>query len=293
MSIAMSTSRRPLQPRSSGVIEASAHNVHCLSDGCRFAVLLLLGFCSLGRPQGPPLTAAEAVTNRYEFRQRHDPNGIGKFYMGRELAQVMGHEAATWLERAERNAQENTDLLVQQLKLPPGAVVADIGAGTGYYTRRLARQVLPGGKIFAVDIQPEMLALLTNTTAALRLTNVVPILGTATSPNLPDRSVDLVLMVDVYHEFDFPWEMIQAICQSLKPGGWVVFVEYRAEDPGVPIKFVHKMTQAQVIREMAVQPLTWVQTVNILPWQHIIIFRKRAEPGTPPRSPVTTGALGR
>jgi ubiquinone/menaquinone biosynthesis C-methylase UbiE len=230
-----------------------------------------IGCCSLGEP----VSAAAAAPGRYEFREPHDPNGIGKFYLGREIAHVMGHEAADWLERSERNAEEHTEQLVEHLKLAPGAVVADIGAGTGYYSRRLAKRVLPGGRVLAVDVQPEMLVLLTNKAAALGLTNVVPILGSVTNPNLPALSVDLVLLVDVYHEFDFPWEMMQAICQSLKPDGRVVFVEYRSEDPDVPIKLVHKMTEAQVRKEMSVQPLDWVQTINVLPWQHIIIFKKR------------------
>jgi SAM-dependent methyltransferase len=236
--------------------------------------LFAFACCSI-LPLAPLLSAAESSTNRYEFHQQHDPNGIGKFYMGREIAYVMGHEAADWLERSERDAEEHTEQLVAQLKLPPGAVVADIGAGTGYYTRRLAKRVLPGGKILAVDVQPEMLVLLTNKTTALGLTNIVPILGSVTNPNLPALSVDLVLMVDVYHEFDFPWEMMHAICQSLKPNGRVVFVEYRSEDPNVPIKLVHKMTEAQVKKEMAVHPLTWVETIGVLPRQHIIVFKKK------------------
>ncbi len=222
-----------------------------------------------------PAFAGDVSTNRYEFRAQHDPNGIGKFYMGREIALVMGHEAADWLERSERDAEEHTELLVEQLKLKPGSVVADIGAGTGYYTRRLAGKLGPTGKVMAVDIQPEMLVLLTNKLAIAGITNVVPILGSTTNPNLPSLSVDLVLMVDVYHEFDFPWEMMQTICEALKPDGRVAFVEFRAEDAKVPIKAVHKMTEAQVKKEMAVQPLEWVETINVLPWQHIIIFKKR------------------
>ena len=218
---------------------------------------------------------AADLTNRYEFRQPHDPNGIGKFYMGREIAHVMGHQAADWLERPERDAEEHTEKLVDQLKLKPGDVVADIGCGTGYFSRRLAKKIVPGGRVLGVDIQPEMLQILTNQMAQAGVTNVVPILGTISDPKLPTNSVDLALMVDVYHEFDHPFEMMQAIIRGLKPGGRVVFVEFRAEDPKVPIKAVHKMSEAQVKREMAPFPLEWVETLGALPRQHIIVFRRR------------------
>ena len=219
---------------------------------------------------------ANVATNRYEFRQPHDPAGIGKFYMGREIAQVMGHEAAGWLERPERDTEEHTEVLVEQLNLKPGEIVADIGAGTGYFSRRLARKVGVTGKVLAVDVQPEMLTLLTNTMGAIGISNIVPILGSVTDPKLPAASVDTVLMVDMYHEFDFPFEIMEAICRSVKPGGRLVFVEYRGEDPAVPIKPLHKMTEVQVKREMSVLPLDWVQTIEVLPRQHIIIFRKRS-----------------
>lgn len=215
---------------------------------------------------------------RYTHRKEHDPNGIGKFYMGREIAHVMGHQAADWLERSTRDEEEKTELMVESLKLKPGEVVADIGAGTGYFTRRLAQKVGPNGKVFAVDIQPEMLTLLTNKMRELGLTNVKAVLGTVSDPKLPPASVDTVLMVDVYHEFDYPCEMMHAMCKSLKPGGRVIFVEFRAEDPNVPIKEVHKMSEAQVRKEMSVQPLKWTETIGVLPRQHIIVFRSNAHP---------------
>jgi SAM-dependent methyltransferase len=218
--------------------------------------------------------SADPSTNRYEFRQVHDPNGIGKFYMGREIALVMGHESADWLERPEREGQEKPDQLVAELKVNPGDVVADIGAGTGYLSRRLARKVGAGGKVLAVDIQPEMLYALSNRMAALGITNVSTVLGVSTDARLPSSGVDLVVMVDVYHEFDFPWEMMESICRALKPGGRLAFVEYRAEDPQVPIKAVHKMTEAQVRKEVSAHRLEWVQTIETLPWQHLIVFRK-------------------
>jgi SAM-dependent methyltransferase len=214
-------------------------------------------------------------TNRYAFRQVHNPDGIGKFYMGREIARVMGHESAAWLERPERVAEEQPDQLVSLLNVRRGATVADIGAGTGYFSRRLAQAVGPTGRVLAEDVQPEMLTLLTNQAARLGLTNITPVLGTPSDPRLPAASVDLALMVDVYHEFDLPYEMAQAIGQALRPGGLLVLVEYRGEDPRVPIKPLHKMTEAQVKREMSVLPLVWVQTIERLPRQHIIACRKR------------------
>ncbi len=214
--------------------------------------------------------------SRYERRAEHDPNGIGKFYMGREIAHVMGHQGADWLERPEREQEERPDLLVPALKLKAGEAVADIGAGTGYYTRRLAKAVGTNGIVYAVEIQREMLDILTNRLADDGIFNVRPVLGTVTDPRLPRATLDLILMVDVYHEFEHPFEMVEAICQALKPGGRMVFVEFRAEDPNVPIKRVHKMTEAQVRKEMSVHPLEWVETIGTLPWQHVVVFRKKS-----------------
>jgi len=213
--------------------------------------------------------------SRYETRTTHDPNGIGKFYMGREIAHVMGHQAADWLERPEREKEERTDLVVPALKLKSGDAVADIGAGTGYYTRLLAKPIGTNGVVYAVEIQQEMLDILTNKLAAEKIFNVKPVLGTVTDPKLPRAAVDLILMVDVYHEFDFPFEMVESMCRSLKPGGRIAFVEFRGEDPNVPIKLVHKMTEAQVRKEMSVHPLDWVETIGSLPQQHIIVFRRK------------------
>jgi SAM-dependent methyltransferase len=240
----------------------------------RSALVLLCGIGIVAHVARSAESSTPTPVPRYETRAKHDPNGIGKFYMGREIAHVMGHQAADWLERPEREREERTDLLIPALKLKPGDRVADIGCGSGYHTRRLARVVGTNGVVFAVDIQREMLALLTNRLAAEGIFNVRPVLGTTTDPKLPRASVDLILMVDVYHEFDHPFEMVQAMCAALKPGGRIVFVEFRAEDPTVPIKVVHKMSETQVREEMSVQPLEWVETIGILPQQHIIVFRK-------------------
>jgi len=231
-------------------------------------LLAALCVCTTPLRADPPATAPLYSTTK------PSPDGIGKVYMGREIAAVMGHEGADWLERPERQQEENTDLMVRLLGLTKGQVAADIGAGTGYITRRLSPLVGNPGKVLAVDIQPEMLDLLTNAMAAAKITNVQPILGTIDDPRLPKNSVDLALMVDVYHEFSHPYEMIGKICVALKKGGRIAFVEFRGEDPKVPIKKLHKMTETQLREEMSVHPLEWEKTIADLPWQHIVLFRK-------------------
>ena len=207
-------------------------------------------------------------------RTRPSPDGTGIVYLGRETAAVMGHEGADWLERPERVAEERPDLLLAALDLKPGMQVADIGAGTGYYSWRMAERIGPAGRVFAVDVQPEMLALLDVEMKKRKVANVRGVLGTSSDPGLAPGSIDLVLMVDVYHEFDRPREMLDALVRSLKPGGRIVFVEYRAEDPAVPIKPHHKMSEAQVRREATAAGLTWQRTVGTLPWQHVVIFTR-------------------
>jgi ubiquinone/menaquinone biosynthesis C-methylase UbiE len=265
-------STRPLENHSSRPLFASVQKFFQL--GFALGLSLSVTFSANCQPAG----TVHSPTNRYAYRTDHDPDGIGKFYQGREIAHVMGHQAADWLERPERNEEEHSEELIKHLKISPGATVADIGAGTGYFSRRLAKQVGPSGKVLAVDIQPEMLTLLTNKAAQMGIMNISPVLGTPSDPSLPLRSVDLVLMVDVYHEFDLPWEMMQGICRSLKPNGRVVLVEFRGEDDAVPIKPLHKMTEAQVKKEMSALPLQWVETLEALPRQHIIIFKKQAPP---------------
>ena len=212
---------------------------------------------------------------RYETRKEHDPYGIGKFYMGREIAQVMGHLGADWLDRPKREEEEASTKLHEILKLKAGDVAADIGAGSGYHTFRLADKVGAKGKVYAVDIQPEMLDIIKKRMKEKKIENVVPIQGTETDPKLPESSVDMILLVDVYHEFSYPWEMTTAMVKALKPGGRMVFVEFRMEDEKVPILLVHKMTQKQVLKEMEPHPLKWVKTDDGLPWQHVIFFEKK------------------
>ena len=219
-----------------------------------------------------PASAADTPP-AYEQRPA-SADGIGKRYMGREIAQVMGWQGAAWLEREEREREERTDLLLPELALKPGMVVADVGAGTGYIARRMAAMVGPTGVVYAVDVQPEMIRMLQALAAKAALAQVKPVLGAVDDVRLPASSVDLAIMVDVYHELEFPREVLASIVRALKPGGRVVFVEYRAEDPRVPIKALHKMSEAQVRREAAVLALNWERTAGGLPWQHVVIFRK-------------------
>ena len=220
---------------------------------------------------------------RYTTRRIHDPNGIGKFYMGREIAHVMGYgpggSGARWLERPEREKEERLTLLIKSLKLKPGMVIADIGAGSGVISMLMAPEILPDGKVLAVDIQDAMLNRLKLRCKQRGIKNVVPTKGTIKSPKLKPASVDLIIMVDVYHEFSFPYEMTLEMSKALKPGGRIAWVEYRMEDRTVPIKLVHKMSEKQVKKE-ASQPefgLKFVKTIGVLPWQHIVIFERKAE----------------
>jgi SAM-dependent methyltransferase len=221
---------------------------------------------------GAAVLAAEPA---YQSCPRTD--GIGKCYMGREIAQVMGHEGAAWLDRPEREAEDAPGILLRSLGLKPTDTVADVGAGTGYFALRLAALV-PQGRVLAEDVQPEMLQILEHKRREARLRNVQPMLGKPDDPRLPPASVDLVLLVDVYHEFAFPREMMQGIVRALKPGGRVALVEYRAEDPDVPIRATHKMSRAQARAEMQAVGLSWAGTLDVLPRQHLMFFTPGATP---------------
>ena len=211
-------------------------------------------------------------SGHYEFG-RASRDGIGKFYMGREISHVMGHLGAGWLERSDRVHEERTDLLIENLPLTPDSVIADIGAGTGYFTFRMSRRV-PLGKVYAVDIQQQMLDIMDAKIGEGVGGNVETVLGSETSPNLPAGAVDLILLVDAYHEFSYPREMGEAMVAALKPGGRVILIEYRGEDPSVAIKPLHKMTKQQAVAEMAAIGLEWERTESFLPLQHFHVFRK-------------------
>jgi ubiquinone/menaquinone biosynthesis C-methylase UbiE len=238
----------------------------------------LVGFLvagALGESPAPERrSAAPSDTTDTLYTQRPPSrNGIGKVYLGREISKVMGHRGANWLERPARESEERPDLLVDSLPVDASDTVADIGAGTGYLSFRVAPRV-PRGNVLAVDIQPEMLSMIRTRIAEREVDNVVPVRGTVTDPQLPADSVDLAYMVDAYHEFSHPYEMMTALYEALTPGGRVVLVEYRREDPSIPIKTLHKMTEAQTRKEMRVAGYEWVETKEMLPRQHFMVFRK-------------------
>lgn len=238
---------------------------------------LCLGFLVLALALGFA-TIRQAVASDNPYKQtRASADGIGKSYMGREIARVMGWQAADWLERPERTREERPDLLLAELKLKPGMVAADIGAGSGYHSRRMAEIVGAGvapGMVYAVDVQPEMVQMLAKLARAPRYATIKPILSAPDNVKLPRDSIDLAIMVDVYHELEYPLEVMRSLVDALKPGGRMVFVEYRAEDPDVPIRDLHKMSERQIRREAEVHQLVWERTSNVLPWQHIVVFRK-------------------
>lgn len=213
-----------------------------------------------------------SAQERYEHKAG-DVNGINKWYMGRQIAYVMSHQGIDWLERPERELEENSSQLLKNMNVKQGMVVADIGAGSGYYTVRLSKLV-GKGKVYGVDIEPEMIRYLDQRAAKEKLTNIQTILGTEKTVNLPSNSVDLMLLVDVYHEFSFPYEMGRSMLEALKPGGLLYLVEFRAEDPSVPIKAVHKMSEKQAVKELKAAGFEFVRNISNLPWQHCMIFSK-------------------
>ncbi len=231
--------------------------------------LCMLAWSGLAAPPAPP--------EPLYTQKPGTPDGMGKWFLGREIAHYMTHHGAPWLERPEREEEERPRLLLDALGLKPGQAVADVGAGSGYLTWRMAERVGRTGRVYATDIQPEMIAILRTNMAARGHTNVVPVLSTPEDPHLPTNALDLIILVDVYHECEFPYEMARGMTAALKRGGRLVLVEYRGEDQWVPIKRLHKMTEAQVRREMALHDLEWVSTGRELPRQHILIFRRKLE----------------
>ncbi len=195
-------------------------------------------------------------------------------YMGRRIAQTMHYTGAEWLLRDEREREERTSLMLANLGIRPGMVVCDLGCGNGYLTLPLARMVGPQGRVYAVDIQPQMLEMLRARLEKEDIDNVTPILGSVHDPRLPAQAIDLVLMVDVYHEFSHPEHMLAAIHRALAPDGLVVLVEFRAEDPNVPIKPLHKMSKQQINKELTANRFRLHKEFDGLPWQHMMFFRK-------------------
>ncbi|MFO1063747.1 MAG: methyltransferase domain-containing protein [Pirellulales bacterium] len=193
-------------------------------------------------------------------------------YLGRHIAQTMSFHGAPWLIRDNREDEERVSMVFPQLQLKPGMTVCDMGCGNGFYTLEMAKMVAPGGKVIAVDIQQEMLHLLKLRADEMQIKNVEPVLGTVTDPRIADGVVDLLLMVDVYHEFSHPPQMLAAIRKSLKPNGLVALLEYREEDPMVPIKPEHKMSKRQIMKEYRTNGFKLVREYDELPWQHLMFF---------------------
>ncbi len=225
--------------------------------------ILLIGFVACH---------AQQDDKRYSFKAG-SYDGIGKWYLGREIAHVMGYQGMSWLERDSREKEENTSRLIQNMNIQPGDVIADIGAGSGYHVFKMA-PLTDKGKVYAVDIQEEMLAAIKSKNEDMGLENIELIQGSEKSVNLPPNSIDRVLMVDVYHEFNYPYEMMQSILVALKPNGKIYLIEYKAEDKSVPIKPLHKMTEGQAVKEMQAAGLTLLENIDNLPWQHCMVFVK-------------------
>ena len=229
-----------------------------------FTILLLSNEC-LGQNTN--------TDKKYTFK-RGDDNGIGKWYMGREIAYVMGFEGIGWLERSDREKEENVSNLIQNMMIKSNDTIADIGAGSGYHVFRMA-PLAEKGQVYAVDIQSEMLMSIEKTKESSKIRNVETILGSEKSIYLPKNSVDKILMVDVYHEFNFPVEMIASMKNALKPNGQLFLIEYRGEDPKVPIKKIHKMTEKQAVKEMESAGFKLKENIDNLPWQHCMVFVKK------------------
>ena len=205
---------------------------------------------------------------------RASQDGIGKIYMDREISRVMGHQAAGWLERPDREDEERTDLLIENLPIRPGDRVADIGAGTGYFSMPMAEVVGTTGTVYAVDIQPEMLAIIDERAERAGISHIETVLATDRDPRLARESIDMALFVDAYHEFEWPREVMSAVYANLVPGGKVVLIEYRAEDRRIRIKPLHKMSEQQARVEMEAVGFEFVQNSSFLPQQHFLVFEK-------------------
>ena len=234
----------------------------------KFLLLIILLF-SVSTLSGQTQTKTDAI---YTYKTP-DRDGTGKVYMGREISQVMNFMGMSWLERSTRPQEENTELAIKNLPIDKKSIVADIGAGSGYYAFRIAKKV-PEGKVYAVEIQDPAIKYLEDRSKELGFDNVVTIKGTEKSPMLPENSIDLAIMVDVYHELEYPHEVLQNIKKSLKPDGKLLLIEYRGEDPKVAIKRLHKMTVEQVTKELSANGFTLIQNGQFMKIQHFLVFEK-------------------
>jgi len=239
-----------------------------------YATVIAMCFC-FGKclSQTQKATAEVKPSANYTYA-KPSPGGTGKFYFGREIAQVMGAAGAPWLERSERQQEENTTLAIDKMNLSGSEVVADIGAGSGYYTFRMAAKV-PRGKVYAVDIQDEMIKLLNERKQKEKATNVIVVKGSDTSPNLPTHSIDLAIMVDVYHELTYPHEVLESLRQALRDNGKLLLIEYRGEDPELAIMPLHKTTVAQLSKELGANGFLLLYQGEFMPIQHFLLYSKK------------------
>jgi ubiquinone/menaquinone biosynthesis C-methylase UbiE len=239
-----------------------------------FIVVTTLGMALFGTCQAPKKNPQRQLKNDSVYIiGKRSSDGIGKYYLGREISFVMGAEGAEWLERNNRQREENTKLAVDKMNLSAKSVVADIGAGTGYYTFAIAQKI-PAGKVYAVEIQDEMIKYLNKRKLATGISNVDIIKGSRQSPNLAPNSIDLAIMVDVYHELEYPHETLQAIKRSLRKDGAILLLEYRAEDSSIAIKPHHKMTMMQANKEMFANGFKLTYDGEFLPMQHFLLYKK-------------------
>jgi len=235
-----------------------------------FSILIILISCFLTSNES--IAQADSIDTKYIYK-RGDFNGIGKWYMGREIAYIMGFQGINWLERSEREKEEDVSTLIKNMKIKTNDTIADIGAGSGYHVFKMA-PLAENGLVYAVDIQPEMVETIELKKRSKRMSNIETVLGSEKSINLPRNSLDKILLVDVYHEFSYPIEFVKSIKNALKPNGQLFLIEYRGEDLTVPIKKIHKMTEKQSIAEMKAAGLSLKENIDNLPWQHCMIFEK-------------------
>jgi ubiquinone/menaquinone biosynthesis C-methylase UbiE len=241
----------------------------------RYFALILSGIIGHSYAAVAQLPAAEAP-NTSEVASPEKPTEYepGRRYMGRDIAPPMHYSGAGWLTRKERVREEHPRKMLKSLELKPGQVVCDFGCGNGYHTLELAKLVGPNGQVYAMDIQPEMLDMLAERAALRGFENIKPVLATAEDPGMPPGAFDLVLMVDVYHELSHPPEVLKLVRDSLKSEGRLVLVEFREEDPAVPILPLHKMSQRQVLKELTLNGFKLVSQYDALPWQHVLTFAR-------------------
>ena len=236
-----------------------------------FFILIIFISCFLKANES--IAQADNNVTKYIYKSG-DYSGIGKWYMGREIAYVMGFQGINWLERSEREIEEDVSTLIKNMEIKTDDTIADIGAGSGYHVFRMA-PLAENGLVYAVDIQPEMLEAIELKKRSKRVSNVETVLGSEKSINLPKNSLDKILLVDVYHEFSYPAEMVGSIKNALKSNGQLFLIEYRGEDSSVPIKKIHKMTVKQSIKEMEAAGFRLKENIDNLPWQHCMIFEKK------------------